>query len=90
VPIASFYGAVQDSAGVSAALTAGVNATIALANVAGDLLAVKEVATGGGAADHFSVVRVSNSLVKAQAHDAAGALVAGNTSTVRVYTLGQL
>ena len=82
------YAALLDSAGVSGALVAGVKADLALANVAGDLLAVKETAAGGDAADHFSVVRVSDTEVKAQAHDAAGALVAGNTSTVKVYNFG--
>lgn len=85
----SGFGALLDSAGASGALTAGENAAIALVNAAGDLLAVKQTAAAGAAADHFSVVRVSDALVKVQAHDAAGALVAGNTSTVKVYNLGQ-
>ena len=83
------FGALLDSAGVQGTLAAGHLDTIALANVAGDLLAVKEVTPGGSAADHFSVVRVSDSLVKVQAHDSAGALVAGNTSVVKAYNFGQ-
>lgn len=71
-------------------LVAGELATIALPNASGDLLAVAQVTAGGSAADHFSAVRVSDTLVKAQAHDAAGALVAGNTSVVAVYNLRTL
>lgn len=82
------YAALLDSAGVSGTLVAGVKSDFALANAAGDLLAVMQTAAGGAAADHFSVVRVNDTTVKAQAHDAAGALVAGNTSTVKVYNFG--
>lgn len=85
----SGFGALLSSAAVSAVLAAGVNATVALANVAGDVLAVQETATGGTAADHFSIVRVSDSLVKVQAHNSAGALVGTNTSTVSAYNFGQ-
>ncbi len=83
------YGELLESAGVAGTLVAGEKADIALANAAGDRLSVVETAAGGSAADHFSIVRVSDSLVKVQAHDAAGALVAGNTSTVKVYNFGQ-
>ncbi len=82
------YAALLDSAGVAGTLTAGENASITLANAAGDLLSVKETAAGGGAAASFTVVRVNNTTVKVQAHDAAGALVATNTSTVKVYNFG--
>lgn len=85
----SGYGAVLSSAGVNGTLVAGTKSDIALANVAGDLLAVKETTPGGAAADHFSVVRVDNSNVKVQAHDAAGALVAGNTSVVTAFNFAQ-
>lgn len=85
----SGYGALLASTGVSGALVAGVKSDFALANVAGDVLAVRETVAGGAAADHFSVVRVNDTTVKAQAHDAAGALVAGNTSTVQVLNFGQ-
>lgn len=84
----SGYGPKAATDGVSGTLVAGEKADIALANVAGDLLAVRLVTTGGVAADHFSVVRVSDALVKVQAHDAAGALVAGCTSIVQVFNFG--
>jgi hypothetical protein len=84
----SGFGALLSSASIAPVLVAGT-VTTALANVAGDVLAVLESAAGGAAADHFSVVRVSDANIKVQAHDAAGALVAGNTSTVRVYNFGQ-
>ncbi len=85
----SGFGALLASAGVAATLVASEKADIALANVVGDLLAVELTTTGGTVADHFSVVRVSDSLVKVQAHTAAGALVAGNTALIKVYNLGQ-
>lgn len=83
------YAAKLDSTGVDGTLVAGHKDDIALANVAGDLLAVKEKTAGGSAADHYSIVRVSNTLVKVQAHDAAGALVAGNTAVVTAHNFGQ-
>lgn len=57
--------------------------------VAADRLSVVELATGGDPADHFSVFRKDADEVTVQAHDAAGALVATNTSVVRVYNMGQ-
>jgi len=76
-----------DTAGVSGVNVAGTN-DIALANSVGDRLSVLQTLAGGGAADHFSVFRVSATVVRVQAHDAAGALVATNTSTVKVYNFG--
>ena len=70
------------------ALVAGVKTDIALVNAVGDALSVRETAAGGAAADHFSVVRTNGATVKVQAHNAAGALVAGNTSTVEVIDHG--
>jgi hypothetical protein len=50
----------------------------------GDLIHVEEVTAGGAAAGHFSGYRSGASAITVFAHDAAGALVAGNTSTVRI------
>lgn len=83
------YGALLDSAGVDGALTAGVNAAIALANAAGDLLAVKLKTLGGVAAASFAVVRVDNTSVKVLAQKADGSLEDGCTATVTVYNFGQ-
>ena len=71
-------------------LAAGVNAAIPLVNAAGDWLAVEEVTAGGDPANHFSVNRISNALVNVEAHDAAGAVLATNTSVVRVINWGQV
>lgn len=84
----SGYGALLESAGATGINVAGT-VDITLANVAGDRFAVVESAAGGSAADHFSVFRVNDTTVRVQAHDAAGALVAGNTSTVKTYNFGQ-
>lgn len=85
----SGFGAVLDSAGVSGTCVAST-VDIALANVAGDQFTIKETTPGGTAADHFSAFRVNDTTVRVQAHTAAGALVAGNTSVVKVHNVGQV
>lgn len=65
------------------ALVAGTK-DIALVNAVGDKLTVRETASGGTAADHFSVKRKSGTEVTVQAHDSAGDFVDSNTSTVIV------
>lgn len=76
-----------DATTASSALVAGTK-DITLANLVGDRLAVLETVAGGTAAASFSVSRVNATTVRVQAHDAAGAFVAGNTSTVKVINSG--
>lgn len=61
---------------------------IALANVAGDRLVVKQLTAGGTAANHFQCYRVNDTTVRVHAQTVAGALQNANTSTVRVYNMG--
>lgn len=73
---------------VLATLIAGtLDVTTAVAPLATDLLFIEEISSGGSAADHFSAFRLDATDVTIQAHDAAGALVAGNTSVVRVHKI---
>lgn len=72
----------------SGALTSGTaDYAMVGAVTAGDLFWVEEISTGGDPADHFSAFRKDADEITVQAHDAAGALVATNTSTVRVHNL---
>ena len=82
----SAYAGINEADSVSVALVAGTkDIATNVAPLTTDLLYVEQITAGGDSATHYSAVRKNATEITLFAHDAAGALVAGNTATVRAH-----
>jgi hypothetical protein len=75
------------SAGVQGTLVAGV-VTVTMPNKVGDLLAARQVTTGGTTGNYWAAFRASATTVTVHSQTTAGALQAADTSVVEVYNFG--